>query len=174
MQVLSLGIIAWGMGGCGGGSGQAATAGRVSTTPARAGAPATSTPPSPELAPGAARFIASTGAICRRRGPEVEAANIYTESVAAIVAAARTREGVERAGLGELEALTPPGSIAGKWRRYIADAKTALADLTKLARSGTNPARAPFEAVYAAYFKMLEIMRAEARQAGLAGCTQYG
>jgi len=174
IRVLSLGAIAWGMAGCSGGSGQATTAGSTSTDPAQASTPAISKPATPEQAPGDASLIASSGAICRRRGPEVEAANIYSASVPAIIAAARKRAGIERHGLKELEALTPPGSIAGAWRSYIADASNALAALTKLGDLGAHPERALLESWYSAYVKALEQLRAAAGQAGLAGCTQYG
>lgn len=165
-QALSLGAIAWALSGCGGGgSGQAKTAGNTST--AQSSAQTTSTA-------GDARFIASTGAICRRRAPEVEAANIYTSNVAAIITAARRRAGIERDGLRELEALTPPSSMAGEWKTYIADAKSAQADLAKLGDFGAHPERAPFESSYYAYIKVLEQMRAAAQQLALAGCTHYG
>jgi hypothetical protein len=172
--VLSLGAIAWGIAGCGGGSGQATTAGSTSTDSAQASTPAISKPATPEQAPGGASFIASTGAVCRRRGPEVEAASIYSASVPAIIAAARKRAAIEHNGLNELEALTPPSSIASGWRSYIADAKNALAAVTKLGDLGAHPERALLESSYYAYLKALEQLRAAAGQAGLVGCAQYG
>jgi hypothetical protein len=162
------------MSGCGGGSGQSTTAGSTSPGPAQASTPAISTRATPEQAPGGARFIANTGAVCRRRGPEVEAANIYASSVPAIIAAARRRAGIEHDGLNELEALTPPSSIVGEWRNYIADAKHALAAVTKLGDLGAHPERALLESSYYAYLKALEQLRAAAGQAGLVGCAQYG
>lgn len=166
---LSLTGIAWVLTGCGGGSGPATAAGNASPGAAQASTQAT-----PALAPGDARFIGSTGAVCRRRVPGLEAANIYTNSVAAIIAAARTRASIERAGLRELEALTPPRSMVGDWASYMADAKSVLTDLTKLANLGANPERASLEAWYGAYFKQLEQMHALAQRLGLAGCTLYG
>lgn len=166
IQALSLGAVAWALAACGGGS-HAKTAGNASTDPAQTSTQTTS-------AAGGASFIASTGAICRRRGPEVEAENIYTSNLAAIVVAAGKRASIERDGLHELEALHPPSPIVSQWKTYIADAKNALADLTKLGESGTKPERALLEPLYSAYIQALEAMRAEAQQLYLAGCTKYG
>jgi hypothetical protein len=166
IRVLSLGAVAWALAGCGGGS-HATTAGNTSPQPTQTSTQATSTT-------GDASFIASTGAICTRLAPQVEAANIYTSNLAVIVAAARKRAGIERDGLRELEALRPPTSMASQWRTYIADAKNALSDLTKLGESGTRPRRALLEPLYYAYIQALEAMRAEAQQSALAGCAKYG
>jgi hypothetical protein len=166
IRALSLGAVTWALAGCGG-SGHAKTAGNTSTDRAQTSTQATSTA-------GGASFIASTGAICTHRGPEVEAANIYTSNLAAIVVAAGKRAGIEREGLHELEALHPPSSMVSQWKIYIADAKNALADLTKLGESGTRPERALLEPLYSAYIQALEAMRAEAQQLSLAGCTKYG
>jgi hypothetical protein len=94
--------------------------------------------------------------------------------VAAILVAVRKRAGIEREGLNELDALTPPSAVAGAWRSYVADARNALAALTKLGGLGTHSERALLESSYDAYLKALEQLRAAAGQAGLAGCTQYG
>lgn len=104
----------------------------------------------------------------------MEAANIYSASVPAIVAAARKRADIERDGLGELEGLTPPNALAGAWSGYMVDARNALAAVARLGDIGLHPERALLESSYYAYLKALEQLRAAAGQAGLAGCTQYG
>jgi hypothetical protein len=126
------------------------------------------------------RFAGQVEAICRRRGPEVEAARAPSESLYAIASAAQQRAAIERAGLGELDTLAPSRAMDARWKPFLADAAKVveylqkLGDLKKLADPRGDRGIAGAIALLHAYEGGRRQLHAAAVRASLSGCAQYG
>jgi len=184
LQALALVAAVSAIAGCGGsGSSNATAAGSASAGSTTTGASSSSKPaaPAPSASPSpAVSFAGRAEAICGRRGPEVEAARAPSESLFAIAAAAQQRAAIERAGLGELDALAPPRTMDAQWKPFLADAAKVvdylqkLGDLKKLAAPRGDRGIAGAITLMHSYERARSRLHAAAVRASLSGCAQYG
>lgn len=191
-QALALCVMTLALAGCGGGAAKpTAESVASSTTTAARGTPTSSNPASTSTAttppthtastptraakpPRSSNLAVEAGSICTRRSLELVAATVESVSLPAIAKVAEKRVAIERAGLRELEKLTPRRSRARDWGKFTADARHVVADLSRIAAAAARGEAARTNSVGGVYEQEKSSLRAVAKRAALGRCTEYG
>jgi hypothetical protein len=149
--------------GCGGGS-----SGTGSTN-----AGSTASIPSGD-SPAERRLIATADAICGRFNTEIATTKPAGVGASELARSAPVNASLEQAALRELSKLTPPASLAGDWRRVIADRRTLAEELVKLGRYAKANNAAGIRALVVSKKAMHRELLKTATRAGFADCARVG
>jgi len=119
-----------------------------------------------------ARLLASADAICRRLNSSLDISGSTKSEV--IAAAASKNAGLELAALAQLEALSPPAALAGRWRRILAYRRTLAHELPTLAQYETGNDTEALQTLIATKLRLHRDLHIEALRFGLSDCAEVG
>jgi hypothetical protein len=147
LSILGVFLVMLLIAGCGGGSSKtASTSAEATSVAATATVPTTTTTTTTPASNGsgsgksasAPKLLARADPICMRLNHELDVVK-PARTPQEIARVASQSAALEQAALAELNKLTPPASMATGWQQILADRKTVIESLTKLAQyAATN------------------------------------
>jgi hypothetical protein len=165
--VVCLAALAFAALGCGGKSGtqrlsgkEAAKTAKGSTSAARAGS--------------TQRFIAQAETLCARANAEIAAIKAHGASAAEVVRVVPRTLAIERRGIGELERLRPPDSLAGSWRKMLGYRRTLAAQLAQLLEIAKNNDGTSIKALASSKKRTHAGLSRVSTDAGFKDCAKVG
>lgn len=148
--------------GCGGGSGAGATQAAGPQSTGASGDPTQ------------VQWIASADAICKRIDGELAAAKPAGSSLKDTISVVSRHAAIERKGLSELRALTPPASLARPWHLLLGYRGRLARELTILLRDTKSRNVAAIRALRVSKRRAHLALRVLAKHAAFQDCGQLG
>jgi hypothetical protein len=160
-------VLALAAAGCGGKSDPLRSSGKGAATTVKENAPATP-------AGSAQRFIVQAEAVCARANAEIAAIKANGASATEVIRVVPPTLAIERRGIGELEKLRPPDSLAGSWRRMLGYRRTLATQLAQLLEIAEKNDGTSIKALASSKKRAHAGLTGVSTEAGFKNCAKVG